>query len=201
MNHKIYNPHVRRVFLKGGHDLKEILADLHTHSIISIHAYNTITELLDKTTIPYLAVTDHVIDFGAPILNLHTNKHVSHVQRAFKDEPRLIAGAELDIDTPLDNQYGLTLESIPLILLYIIGYEEPDKVLEKRLSKDILEAPVHIHQITDSDIKLGNKAEVFLIKRLLAKTSTWEDVEKKLVMHSVIHLITKRWPKIQVMGF
>lgn len=98
-----------------------LLADLHVHSIASLHAYNTISELLDKTQIPYLAVTDHVMDLGTPILNLHANKYVSHIQRDFINETRLIAGAEIDIDTPLENQYGLTFETIPLILLSYHG--------------------------------------------------------------------------------
>lgn len=101
--------------------MKQILADLHTHSVGSIHAYNTITELIDKTDIPYLAVTDHIFDLGTPMLNLHTNKYISHIHREFKSEPRLIAGVELDIDTSLDNQYGLTLETIPLTLLSYHG--------------------------------------------------------------------------------
>lgn len=49
---------------------KDILADLHVHSIASVHAYSTITECIQaaaKRGLKYIAITDHYFNEGSPV--------------------------------------------------------------------------------------------------------------------------------------
>ena len=77
---------------------EDVLADLHTHSIMSLHAYNTIQEILDKTRIPYVAITDHVRDFN----NFFLNSYIEDMWVKYSYDKRLIAGAEMDFNILLE---------------------------------------------------------------------------------------------------
>lgn len=96
--------------------MKPILADLHTHSIGSIHAYNTIDEILDKTDIPYVAITDHVQDVGDTFLKHNMSEYINHMRRCYSEVDKLIVGAELDVDIPVKSA-GIDLGRLDISIL------------------------------------------------------------------------------------
>lgn len=79
-----------------------LLADLHTHSTASIHAYSTVDDILDKTDICYVAITDHAQKFEDPWLVNNISQYINSMRSVYHDSNKLIVGAELDIDIPIE---------------------------------------------------------------------------------------------------
>ena len=94
----------------------DLLADLHTHSIGSVHAFNTIDELIEKAGNRYIAVTDHVQNYGSSFLNFNHSQYINDIRRTFKHEPFLIAGAEIDVNIPTA-ELGLDLGKLDISIL------------------------------------------------------------------------------------
>ena len=81
----------------------DIHADLHVHTIFSLHAYSTLKECIDAANnqgIKFLAITDHFYADGT-ILNqknevvrlVHLSKRLSRIVSS----PQIISGAEFNI--------------------------------------------------------------------------------------------------------
>ena len=99
--------------------MSKLLADLHTHSIGSVHAYDSIMDMRERSSLPYIAVTDHVYDYKNKVLNKNKNEYIENVSR-FYHQYDVIAGAELDIDINVD-RLGIQLDKLDILLLAYHG--------------------------------------------------------------------------------
>lgn len=90
---------------------KDIIADLHTHSIASLHAFSTYQENLIEARnkgLEYLAVTDHYYGFSDIMLHnneiarlLDASKFNKHIDKL---GVRLIPGVELNVQQSIPEQ-------------------------------------------------------------------------------------------------
>ena len=89
----------------------DIIADLHTHTIFSKHAYSTIQENIaaaQKMNLKYLAITDHIYNDGTllDIKNEGTRcRHLEKEVNSHREEgqPYVISGGEFNIAQKLDH--------------------------------------------------------------------------------------------------
>lgn len=81
---------------------EDVLGDLHVHSTASKHACNTVQEILDHTSIPYIAITDHVQDFNNFYENCNIAAFIHDLHGNYKFSKRIIGGAEMDFN--VDNE-------------------------------------------------------------------------------------------------
>lgn len=89
---------------------KKILADLHTHSVFSLHAYSTLKENLtmaNERGMKYMAITDHVIydndDWWQRKNEMRRFKYMHEVKPA-NSATMLISGAECNVYQPIDKE-------------------------------------------------------------------------------------------------
>ena len=81
----------------------DILADLHTHTLYSMHAFSTLYENMQcarAAGIHYLAVTDHYYGTGDRLAIKNENTRLKQVQRElarYDTVPRIIGGAEFNL--------------------------------------------------------------------------------------------------------
>ncbi|MCU0678990.1 MAG: PHP domain-containing protein [Planctomycetes bacterium] len=126
-----------------------IKTDLHTHSIMSGHAFSTVNEMAQaarKKGIKILAITDHGPKVpGAPSeIYFHAKKHFPGQYK----NPRLLFGLEANI---LDEKGKLDL---------------PDKVLA---SLDLVAAGLHFDCIRDNGIASNTRAIISALANPLVK--------------------------------
>lgn len=93
----------------------DILSDMHTHSIFSVHAYSTIGENLEiakKQGLKYMAVTDHYLCNGDEISKKNEVNRIVYVGErinAFSEENKVkvIPSAEFNIGQEIYNYKGI----------------------------------------------------------------------------------------------
>ena len=82
---------------------KDILADLHTHTIFSQHAYSTIKENIDvakKNGIKYLANTDHYYHSGDETMCKNESCRIAYLENYIRPNEKdiiVISGAEFNL--------------------------------------------------------------------------------------------------------
>ena len=89
----------------------DIIADLHTHTIFSKHAYSTIEENIaaaQKMNLKYLAITDHIYNDGTPLDIKNEGTRCRHLEKEINShreegEPYVISGGEFNIAQKLDH--------------------------------------------------------------------------------------------------
>lgn len=84
----------------------DIIADLHTHTIASKHAYSTVKENIEEARnngIKYLAITDHYLNDGTDIEKKNETARIIYAERINYHEKdiRIIAGAEFNLNQSL----------------------------------------------------------------------------------------------------
>ena len=98
----------------------DIIADMHTHTIFSKHAYSTIQENIiaaQKMNLKYLAITDHIYNDGTTneIKNEATRcKYLEKEVNAYREEgqPYVISGAEFNIAQELNHRSWKKLKKL-----------------------------------------------------------------------------------------
>lgn len=82
-----------------------IMADLHTHTIASVHAYSTVKENVDAAKsrgLKYLAVTDHFFNDGTDINKKNEIARIIHLNTTvYGSGIRVIPGLEANLGQPL----------------------------------------------------------------------------------------------------
>ena len=89
----------------------DIIADLHTHTIFSKHAYSTIEENIaaaKNMKLKYLAITDHIYNDGTPLEIKNEGTRCRHLEKEINSyreegEPYVISGGEFNIAQKLDH--------------------------------------------------------------------------------------------------
>ena len=89
----------------------DIIADLHTHTIFSKHAYSTIQENIvaaQKMNLKYLAITDHIYNDGTPLDIKNEGTRCRHLEKEVNShreegQPYVISGGEFNIAQRLDH--------------------------------------------------------------------------------------------------
>lgn len=81
---------------------EDIIADLHTHTIFSGHAYSTVKENIDvarENGIKYLAITDHYNNDGTDLDKKNEIARIAYVEEVnlAEDDITVIGGAEFNI--------------------------------------------------------------------------------------------------------
>ena len=81
---------------------EDIIADMHTHTLASKHAYSTLKENLDiarKNGIKYIALTDHFYNDGTDIEKKYEIGRICYVENENKrlKDIEIIGGAEFNI--------------------------------------------------------------------------------------------------------
>ena len=91
----------------------DIIADLHTHTIFSKHAYSTIEENIaaaKKMNLKYLAITDHIYNDGTPLEIKNEATRCKYLEKEVNccredGDPYIISGGEFNIAQKL-NQWN-----------------------------------------------------------------------------------------------
>ena len=120
----------------------DIIADLHTHTIFSKHAYSTIQENIvaaQKMNLKYLAVTDHIYNDGTEneIKNEATRcKYMEKEVNAHREagEPYVIGGAEFNIAQELNHRSWKKLKKLKWRPIGLHGFN----LKVKQLSLNVL---------------------------------------------------------------
>ena len=89
---------------------EDIIADLHTHTIFSQHAYSTLQENIaaaTKMNLKYLAITDHIYNDGTPVQIKNEATRCKYMEKEVNadredGQPYIISGAEFNIAQELD---------------------------------------------------------------------------------------------------
>lgn len=80
----------------------DILADLHMHTVASIHAYSTVQEMIEaskKAGYKYIAITDHLFQCDDVILRKNENARIEYLSNRMRYEPiKVIGGVELNLN-------------------------------------------------------------------------------------------------------
>lgn len=113
-----------------------IIADLHTHTTLSMHAYSTVNENIEVASsrnLKYLATTDHYYKFGERGTHLYDAEvqGIWGFRRISRTEDRInhIAGVELNVCR--DKDYSRKLERLP----WRIASCHPDHIQDKTLDE------------------------------------------------------------------
>lgn len=90
----------------------DILADLHTHSIFSLHAYSTVQEniyMAKKNKMKYIAITDHFYQDGTVLNKKNEVNRIKHMERNINRDKNIhvVAGAEFNIGQDVQCWYDL----------------------------------------------------------------------------------------------
>lgn len=93
----------------------EILADMHTHTIFSLHALSTVLENMNVAKsrgLKFLAVTDHFHEDGCPLFRRNEITRIRHLENAvngFDDELYVFSSAEFNIGQEISKRHKLEL--------------------------------------------------------------------------------------------
>lgn len=120
----------------------DIIADLHTHTIASFHAYSTLKENIDEAHskgIRYLAITDHYTELrnddnssNIRIMNNHMSARINYMNlQQPRNGVKLIQGSEFNIGEIPDPKFikNLTWRPIGLHSWYFDKNMTPDDIL------------------------------------------------------------------------
>ncbi|MBO4400500.1 MAG: PHP domain-containing protein [Selenomonadaceae bacterium] len=92
----------------------EILADMHTHTIFSLHAHSTVLENIQAAKsrgLKFLAVTDHFYQDGSSLNQKNEVTRIRHLEETVNlgGEPYVFAGAEFNIGQEIHKRHQLEL--------------------------------------------------------------------------------------------
>lgn len=80
----------------------DILGDLHIHTVASLHAYSTISEIINackKTNYKYIAITDHLFQLDDPIQRKNETARIEYLSDRMRYEDIfVIGGAEINLN-------------------------------------------------------------------------------------------------------
>lgn len=167
-------------------DKKEIIADMHTHTIASKHAYSTINEniyVAKLNGLKYLAVTDHYYGNGDAIEKKNEVTRIRFIENNVKPAGlTLIGGCEFNLCQRIENDYIEKLNQLrwrPIGLhTWFVNFDDPNFNLNSvynyfvmAYKRDKHNAFCHIEReifkIRDSDIDkdtgLGKKVTDFYV--------------------------------------
>lgn len=83
---------------------QDILADLHTHTIFSLHAYSTAKENIEeakKVGLSYIAITDYYYNDGTEINQINETSRIAYMQERIgnsEEDITFIAGTEFNLN-------------------------------------------------------------------------------------------------------
>lgn len=135
----------------------KIIADLHTHSIMSGHSFSTIKEMAEeakKKKIKILAITDHGPNIPGSPKELYF--HCAHIVPEYIDEVRILAGTEVNI---INKNGGLDLnDNILKNQEIVLAGFHPYTDYETNNLKDNTEAVINVIKNENVDIiaHIGN---------------------------------------------
>lgn len=87
----------------------DIIADMHTHSTASLHAYSTIKENMDQAkaqNLSYLAITDHFYGYGFDLDIKNETSRIQYLEQtinAYHNDIYVIGGTEFNIGQTIDD--------------------------------------------------------------------------------------------------
>ena len=136
---------------------EDVLADLHTHTIFSAHAYSTIEECIaaaEKAGMKYLAVTDHYYGDGTALDKKNEVSRLKYLERDINsegDRVYVIGGSEFNLGQFPEQWEKLRRLSWKLIGLHSFFMSLYDQTLEGlyqmfRESSDYFDAFAHIER-------------------------------------------------------
>ena len=167
----------------------DIIADLHTHTIFSKHAYSTIQENIaaaQRMNLKYLAITDHIYNDGTPLDIKNEGTRCRHLEKEVnccreEGQPYVIGGGEFNIAQKLDHwdkfqklrwrPIGLHSFKFDIPQLSLSGlYQEFEKAAERHnafahIERELHKIDNHRHEDSiDDEVKSFFKAMVNLAK-------------------------------------
>ena len=82
---------------------EDILADLHMHTTSSLHAYSSLSEMIEasrKANFKYIAITDHLFQYDDYLLRNNETARIEYLsgRMRFEKDIRIIGGVELNIN-------------------------------------------------------------------------------------------------------
>lgn len=103
---------------------KDILADLHTHTIASLHAYSTLKENIDiakERGLKYIAITDHYFNDGTDIDKKNETARLQYMEKRLnevEDGIYIFGGAEFNLNQEISYWHKLQKLSWQLVGLH-----------------------------------------------------------------------------------
>ncbi len=103
---------------------KDILADLHTHTVASLHAYSTLKENVDiakERGLQYIAITDHFYNDGTDINKKNETARLQYLEKRINDvesDIYVFGGAEFNLNQPIEYWHKLKDLSWQLVGLH-----------------------------------------------------------------------------------
>ena len=154
----------------------EILADLHTHTNFSLHAYSTTKENVDEAynkNLQFLAITDHFYGDGTELQQKNEITRIKYLQRTLdRSEKRIhiLGGAEFNLNQSVPLYYKMRNLSWKIIGLHSWFVDFPNITLDdvydmfKKAAKKKVQAFAQIerelhrvdeekHGVIDEDVK------------------------------------------------
>lgn len=86
---------------------KDVLADLHTHTTASLHAYSTLKENLDiakERGLKYIAITDHYFHDGSVVNQKNETARIQYLEKRvnmYETDIYVFGGAEFNLNHPI----------------------------------------------------------------------------------------------------
>lgn len=102
----------------------DILADLHTHTIASLHAYSTLKENIDAAKergLQYIAITDHYFNDGTEINKKNETARLQYMEKRLNEiesDIYVFGGAEFNLNQPISYWHKLQDLSWQLVGLH-----------------------------------------------------------------------------------
>lgn len=81
----------------------DILADLHMHTVASIHGYSSLSEMINaskKAGFKYIAITDHLYQNADPLLQKNETARIEYLssRMRYEENIKVIGGVELNLN-------------------------------------------------------------------------------------------------------
>lgn len=115
---------------------KDILADLHTHTIASLHAYSTLKENIDAARnrgLKYIAITDHYFNDGTDVNKKNETARLQYMEERInevEDGIYVFGGAEFNLNQEVAYWHKLQKLSWQLVGLHSWFIDIEDSTLE-----------------------------------------------------------------------
>lgn len=115
---------------------KDILADLHTHTIASLHAYSTLKENIDvakERGLKYIAITDHYFNDGTDLNKKNETARFQYMEKRlnqYEKDIYIFGGAEFNLNHQIAYWHKLKDLSWQLVGLHSLFVDIPWVTLE-----------------------------------------------------------------------
>lgn len=169
-------------------NMYDILADLHTHTIFSLHAFSTVAENIaeaQKMGLKYLAITDHFYGYSDPILSKNEYNRIEHLTDTISVPGlTLIGGVELNLNQYPDKAINVPWKPVGIHSWFIdretTRLEDVEREFDFLLSRGTANAIAHIER------------EIHKLDYGFYKDTLHDDVKRfltKMVMYAKEHNI------------